>query len=48
MELGALIVETCGEITDDMGWRVISNVGARAFDVARQNSGHFEDVYCKP
>ena len=45
MELRVLIVETCGEITDDMCWRVISNVRARVCDVARQNSGHVEHVY---
>jgi hypothetical protein len=41
MELRALFVQACNEITEDMYRRVISNITVHV-EVARRNGGHIE------
>jgi hypothetical protein len=43
MELGALIIQACNEITEDMCRRVINNITARV-EVATRNGGHTEHL----
>jgi hypothetical protein len=40
MELGALIIQVCNEITEDMCCLVISNIIVRVEEHARRNGGH--------
>jgi hypothetical protein len=42
MELRALIIQACNEITEDMCCRVINNITISAEEVARRNDGHTE------
>jgi hypothetical protein len=44
VELWAVILAVCREITEDMCRRVITNVGVRVAEVIRQNGGHIEHV----
>jgi len=44
VELRAVILAVCREITEDMCRRVITNVGVRVAEVIRQNGGHIEHV----
>jgi hypothetical protein len=44
IELRALIIEACKEITEDMCRRVISNITVRVEEVARCNGGHIENL----
>jgi hypothetical protein len=44
MELRALIIEACNEITEDMCRRVI-NITARVEEVARRNGDHIERLF---
>jgi hypothetical protein len=42
MESGALIIQTCIEITEDMCRRVINKITVRAEEAARRNDVHIE------
>jgi hypothetical protein len=42
MELRALIIQACNEITEDMSRRVVSNITVRVEEVARRNGRHIE------
>jgi hypothetical protein len=42
MDLRALIIQDCNEITEDMCRRVISNMTVIVEEVARFNGGHIE------
>jgi hypothetical protein len=44
MEFGALIIQACNEITDDMCRRVINNITVRVEGVAGRNGGHIEHL----
>jgi hypothetical protein len=44
MELRALIIQACNEITEDMCRRVINNITVRVEEVARRNGGHTEHL----
>jgi hypothetical protein len=40
MELKALIIQACSEITEDMCHQVINYITVRAEELARHNGGH--------
>jgi hypothetical protein len=42
MELRALIIQACNEITEDMCHRAINNIIVRVEEVVRYNGGHTE------
>jgi hypothetical protein len=42
MELRALIIQACNEITEDMCHGVISNITVHVEEVARHNGNHIE------
>jgi hypothetical protein len=42
MELRALIIQACSEITEDMCHGVINNITVHVEEVARRNGGHIE------
>jgi hypothetical protein len=44
MELRALMIQACNEITEDMCRRVINNITVRVVEVARRNGGHIEHL----
>jgi hypothetical protein len=44
MELRALIIQACNEITEDMCHRVINDITARVEEVAGRNGGHIEHL----
>jgi hypothetical protein len=44
MELRALIIQACNEITEDMYRRVINNITVRVEEDARRNGGHIEHL----
>jgi hypothetical protein len=44
MELRALIIQACSEITEDMCRRVINNITVRVVEVARRNGGHIKHL----
>jgi hypothetical protein len=44
MELRALIIQACNEISEDMYRRVINNTTIRVEEVARRNVGHTEHL----
>jgi hypothetical protein len=44
MELRALIIQACNEITEDMCHGVINNITVRVEEVARRNGGHIEHL----
>jgi hypothetical protein len=44
MELRALIIQACSEITEDMCYRVINNITVPVEEVARRNGGHTENL----
>jgi hypothetical protein len=44
MELRALLIQACNEITEDMCRRVINNITVRVEEVARRNGGHIEHL----
>jgi hypothetical protein len=46
MELRALIIQACNEITEDMCHRVI-NITILVEEVARHNGGHNEQLICR-
>jgi phenylpyruvate tautomerase PptA (4-oxalocrotonate tautomerase family) len=44
MELRALIIQACSEITEDMCRRVINSITVHVEEVARHNGGHIEHL----
>jgi hypothetical protein len=44
MELRALIIQACKEITENMCRRVINNITVRVEEVAKCNGGHTEHL----
>jgi hypothetical protein len=44
MELRALIIQACNEITEDMCHRVTNNITVRVEEVATLNDGHIEHL----
>jgi hypothetical protein len=44
MELRALIIQACSEITEDMCCRVINNITVRVVEVARCNGGYIKHL----
>jgi hypothetical protein len=44
IELRALIIQVCNEITEDMCHRLISNIIVRVEEAARRNGGHIEHL----
>jgi hypothetical protein len=44
MELRALIIQACNEITEDMCCQEINNITVRAEEDARCNGGHIEHL----
>jgi hypothetical protein len=44
MELRALIIQVCNEITGDMCRRVLNNITLRVEEAARRNGGHIEHL----
>jgi hypothetical protein len=44
MELRALIIQACKEMTEGMCLPVINNITVRAEEVARRNAGHTEHL----
>jgi hypothetical protein len=42
MELRALIIQACSEITEDMCRQVINNITAHVEEEFRRNGGHIE------
>jgi hypothetical protein len=44
MELRALIIQVCNEITEDMCRGVINNIRVRVEEAARRNGGHIENL----
>jgi hypothetical protein len=44
MELRALIIQVCNEITEDMCHQVINSITVRVEAVARRNGGHIEHL----
>jgi hypothetical protein len=46
MELRALIIQACNEVTEDMCRRVINNITV-CVEVARCNGGHIEHLIHK-
>jgi hypothetical protein len=42
MELRAVIIQACNEITEDMCHRVINNITVRVEEIAGRNGGHIE------
>jgi hypothetical protein len=47
MQLRALVVQLCSDISEDMCHRVITNMAVRLTEVVRQNGGHIEHVLRK-
>jgi hypothetical protein len=47
MQLRALVVKLCSDISEDMCHRVIMNMAVRLTEVVRQNGGHIEHVLRK-
>jgi hypothetical protein len=44
IELRAVIIEACNEITEDMCRQVINNIAVCAEEVARHNGAHIEHL----
>jgi hypothetical protein len=44
MELKALIIEACNEITENICLRVINNITVPVEDNAKRNGGHIEQL----
>jgi hypothetical protein len=44
MELRALIIQACNEITEDMCHRVINNITVHTEEAAKLNGGHTEHL----